>query len=91
MRPSRLHTTTLCVSSDINAANRDFSCSMPCAASRTLALMSARRVSRWRTSWLISSVKARVSRLPSCGKSRATSDVRNTCACSTNWAEGSTQ
>ena len=53
MRPSRLQTTTLWVSSAISAASRLRSCSMPRLACRTCAATSARSALRWRASWLI--------------------------------------
>ncbi|EWS63523.1 hypothetical protein Y695_03247 [Hydrogenophaga sp. T4] len=91
MRPSRLQTTTLCVSSDMSAARRDFSCSMPCAASCTLASISRRRSSRCPTSWLNSPTSTLVSSLPLGVSSRTTSVRSSTCASSASCTEGVTQ
>ena len=84
MRPSRLHTTTLCVSSDISAASRPRSWSMRWLASATFSAMSSRSCVRWRTSWLMLCASPCSGALPtgtiSCGRSPST----RTCACSSS-------
>ena len=90
MRPSRLHTTTLCVSSDISAARRPRSWSMRWLASATFCAMSSRKRVRWRTSWLRPCARPCSAALPAgaigCGSSPST----RTCACSSRRAAAAT-
>ncbi len=94
-RPSRLQTTTLCVSSLISAAKRLRSCSIsrPPAATAvcTWRAMSARSSPRWRASWLIASRKA-FSASPGSGAiSRAVSVATSSRACSVSCPGAITQ
>ena len=84
MRPSRLHTTTLCVSSDISAARRLRSWSMWRLAWATCCAMSSRSCVRCCTSWLRLCARPCSAALPAgaigCGRSPST----RTCACSSS-------
>jgi hypothetical protein len=91
MRPSRLHTTTLCVSSAINAARRLRSSRTLRLAAATCEAMSARIASRWAANWLTTAASAFSSAPPSLLNARCASAARSVCASSARRAALRTQ